>query len=95
MAGPRAAQRLFRTAQGAEDDFIADLAVANECRTNKDGVSFERTDRIAKYNQLLRIEEDLRSAAGFPGRSAFYQITRPEVKTKPASKKSESLRSDE
>ena len=69
-----------------EDAFIADLAVATNAGQIKTG-SASRTDRIAKYNQLLRIEEDLRSAARFPGRSAFYQISRPEVKTKPASKK--------
>jgi len=56
-----------------EDPFIADLAVATNAGQIKTG-SLSRTDRIAKYNQLLRIEEDLRGAARFPGRSAFYQI---------------------
>jgi enolase len=56
-----------------EDPFIADLAVATNAGQIKTG-SLSRTDRIAKYNQLLRIEEDLRSAACYPGRFAFYQL---------------------
>jgi enolase len=56
-----------------EDSFIADLAVATNAGQIKTG-SASRTDRTAKYNQLLRIEEDLRTAARYPGRSAFYQI---------------------
>jgi enolase len=56
-----------------EDPFIADLAVATNAGQIKTG-SLSRTDRIAKYNQLLRIEEDLRNAARFPGRKAFHQI---------------------
>jgi len=56
-----------------EDPFIADLAVATNAGQIKTG-SLSRTDRIAKYNQLLRIEEDLRGAARFPGRKAFHQI---------------------
>lgn len=56
-----------------EDPFIADLAVASNAGQIKTG-SLSRTDRIAKYNQLLRIEEDLRGAARYPGRSAFYQL---------------------
>jgi enolase len=64
-----------------EDTFIADLAVATNAGQIKTG-SASRTDRVAKYNQLLRIEQDLRSAARFPGRSAFYQIARPERKGK-------------
>jgi enolase len=56
-----------------EDAFIADLAVATNAGQIKTG-SASRTDRIAKYNQLLRIEEDLRGAARYPGRKAFYQI---------------------
>jgi enolase len=58
-----------------EDTFIADLAVATNAGQIKTG-SLSRTDRIAKYNQLLRIEEDLRDAARFPGLSAFYQLDR-------------------
>jgi enolase 1/2/3 len=53
-----------------EDPFIADLAVATNAGQIKTG-SLSRTDRIAKYNQLLRIEEDLRGAARYPGRDAF------------------------
>jgi enolase len=60
-----------------EDPFIADLAVATNAGQIKTG-SLSRTDRIAKYNQLLRIEEDLRSAARFPGLGAFYQIEVPQ-----------------
>lgn len=56
-----------------EDPFIADLAVATNAGQIKTG-SLSRTDRIAKYNQLLRIEEDLRDTARYPGRSAFYQL---------------------
>jgi enolase len=59
-----------------EDTFIADLAVATNAGQIKTG-SLSRTDRVAKYNQLLRIEEDLRDAARFPGLSAFYQLERP------------------
>ncbi len=55
-----------------EDSFIADLAVATGAGQIKTG-SASRTDRIAKYNQLLRIEEDLGSAARFAGRKAFRQ----------------------
>ena len=57
-----------------EDPFIADLAVATNAGQIKTG-SLSRTDRIAKYNQLLRIEADLRTAARYPGRSAFHQAT--------------------
>ena len=53
-----------------EDTFIADLAVATNAGQIKTG-SASRTDRIAKYNQLLRIEEALGGAARFPGRKAF------------------------
>jgi enolase len=56
-----------------EDPFIADLAVATNAGQIKTG-SLSRTDRIAKYNQLLRIEEDLRGAARYPGAKAFHQI---------------------
>jgi enolase len=56
-----------------EDPFIADLAVATNAGQIKTG-SLSRTDRTAKYNQLLRIEEDLRSAARFPGRGAFIHL---------------------
>ena len=59
-----------------EDSFIADLAVATNAGQIKTG-SLCRSDRIAKYNQLLRIEEDLGDSARYPGRKAFYQIGRP------------------
>jgi enolase len=55
-----------------EDPFIADLAVATNAGQIKTG-SASRTDRIAKYNQLLRIEERLGAAAKFLGRKAFHQ----------------------
>ncbi len=55
-----------------EDPFIADLVVATGAGQIKTG-SASRTDRIAKYNQLLRIEERLGSAAQFPGRKAYRQ----------------------
>lgn len=56
-----------------EDSTIADLAVATNCMQIKTG-SLSRSDRMAKYNQLLRIEEELGEAAYYPGRSAFYQV---------------------
>ena len=56
-----------------EDSFIADLAVATNAGQIKTG-SLSRSDRIAKYNQLLRIEEDLGESARYLGRNAFYQI---------------------
>lgn len=53
-----------------EDTFIADLAVATNCGQIKTG-SASRSDRIAKYNQLIRIEQELGSAAKYPGLAAF------------------------
>jgi enolase len=53
-----------------EDTFIADLAVAVNAGQIKTG-SASRSDRVAKYNQLLRIEEQLGADATYPGRSAF------------------------
>jgi enolase len=55
-----------------EDAFIADLVVATRAGQIKTG-SASRTDRIAKYNQLLRIEEELGEDARFAGRKAFHQ----------------------
>jgi enolase len=55
-----------------EDTFIADLVVATGTGQIKTG-SASRTDRVAKYNQLLRIEEELGSSAKFAGRKAFKQ----------------------
>ncbi len=57
-----------------EDAFIADLAVATNAGQIKTG-SLSRSDRIAKYNQLLRIEEELGDGAVYPGRSAFLRTT--------------------
>ena len=56
-----------------EDSTIADLAVATNCMQIKTG-SLSRSDRIAKYNQILRIEEELGDAAHYPGIDAFYQL---------------------
>ncbi len=56
-----------------EDPFIADLAVATNAGQIKTG-SASRTDRIAKYNQLLRIEEELGGMARFNGFASFYQL---------------------
>jgi enolase len=53
-----------------EDTTIADLAVATNCGQIKTGAP-ARSDRVAKYNQLLRIEEELGSGAAYPGRGAF------------------------
>jgi enolase len=56
-----------------EDTTIADIAVASNALQIKTG-SLSRSDRLAKYNQLLRIEEDLGDTASYPGRGAFYQL---------------------
>jgi len=56
-----------------EDTTIADLAVATNALQIKTG-SLSRSDRMAKYNQLLRIEEDLGDSASYPGRNAYYQL---------------------
>ena len=56
-----------------EDTTIADIAVASNALQIKTG-SLSRSDRLAKYNQLLRIEEDLGDTAIYPGRAAFYQL---------------------
>jgi enolase len=56
-----------------EDSTIADLAVATNAGQIKTG-SLSRTDRVAKYNQLLRIEEELGASAVYPGMKAFYNI---------------------
>lgn len=59
-----------------EDATIADIAVAMNAGQIKTGAP-SRTDRVAKYNQLLRIEEELAEEAVFPGLSAFYNIRKP------------------
>jgi enolase len=56
-----------------EDTTIADIAVGMNALQIKTG-SLSRSDRIAKYNQLLRIEEDLGDTAAYPGREAFYNL---------------------
>jgi enolase len=56
-----------------EDSIIADIAVGTNAGQIKTG-SLSRSDRVAKYNQLLRIEEDLGEAASYPGRGAFFQL---------------------
>src|SRR5512142_3511826 len=56
-----------------EDTTIADIAVGMNALQIKTG-SLSRSDRIAKYNQLLRIEEDLGDSVSYPGRGAFYQL---------------------
>jgi enolase len=56
-----------------EDATIADIAVGSNAGQIKTG-SLSRSDRMAKYNQLLRIEEDLGDVASYPGRGAFYNL---------------------
>lgn len=58
-----------------EDTTIADLAVATSSGQIKTG-SMSRSDRIAKYNQLLRINEELGSKASYPGLKAFYNLNK-------------------
>ena len=58
-----------------EDSTISDIAVATNAGQIKTG-SLSRTDRIAKYNQLLRIEDELDATAVYPGELAFYNIKR-------------------
>ncbi|MBP7607568.1 MAG: phosphopyruvate hydratase [Giesbergeria sp.] len=56
-----------------EDNTIADIAVGTNAGQIKTG-SLSRSDRMSKYNQLLRIEEDLGEVAHYPGRKAFYNL---------------------
>ena len=58
-----------------EDSTIADIAVGTNAGQIKTG-SLSRSDRIAKYNQLLRIEEDLGDVGTYPGKSVFYNLKR-------------------
>jgi enolase len=58
-----------------EDSTIADIAVGTNVGQIKSG-SLSRSDRIAKYNQLLRIEEDLGDIATYPGKAVFYNLKR-------------------
>ena len=67
----------FANASGDNDDnddtTIADIAVAMNAGQIKTGAP-SRTDRVAKYNQLLRIEDELQEAAVYPGLDAFYNL---------------------
>lgn len=67
----------FASASGDNDDnddtTIADIAVAMNAGQIKTGAP-SRTDRVAKYNQLLRIEDELQEAAVYPGLDAFYNL---------------------
>jgi enolase len=56
-----------------EDTYMADVAVAANCGQIKSG-SLSRSERLAKYNQILRIEEELGDTAVYPGKAAFYSI---------------------
>ncbi len=56
-----------------EDSYMADIAVAANCGQIKSG-SLSRSERLAKYNQLLRIEEEMSDAAVYPGKAAFYNL---------------------
>jgi enolase len=56
-----------------EDSFIADLVVALEAGQIKTG-SMSRTDRVCKYNQLMRIEDMLEGVSEYAGRNAFYNL---------------------
>jgi enolase len=56
-----------------EDTFIADLAVATNTGQIKTG-SASRSEKIAKYNQLMRIEEEMEGSAVFGGKEVFYSI---------------------
>jgi enolase len=58
-----------------EDTTIADLAVGTNAMQIKTG-SMSRSERVAKYNQLLRIEEELQDKAKYAGLDAFYQLTK-------------------
>ncbi|OYD56223.1 phosphopyruvate hydratase, partial [Fictibacillus aquaticus] len=57
----------------SEDSTIADIAVATNAGQIKTGAP-SRTDRVAKYNQLLRIEDELAGLAIYPGMSTFYNL---------------------
>jgi len=71
MAAMRATVRWSRTVSGeSEDTTIADLAVATNAGQIKTG-SLSRSDRIAKYNQLMRIEDQLGADAVYAGKGAF------------------------
>ncbi len=69
-----------------EDTTIADLAVATNAGQIKTG-SASRTDRLAKYNQLLRICEELGDAAVYPGMDAFFNLKKKAAKKKPGKRR--------
>jgi enolase len=56
-----------------EDSYSADVAVGANCKHIKSG-SVSRSERLAKYNQLLRIKEQFGDSAVYPGKSAFHSI---------------------
>ena len=64
-----------------EDTFMADVTVATNCGQIKSG-SLSRSERLAKYNQLIRIEEELSDAACYRGHEAFYSISQKVKKAK-------------
>ena len=66
----------------SEDSTIADIAVATNAGQIKTGAP-SRTDRVAKYNQLLRIEDQLGSTAQYLGIKSFYNLKKGELKEKP------------
>ncbi|MEE2754904.1 MAG: hypothetical protein VX910_13040, partial [Candidatus Latescibacterota bacterium] len=70
-----------------EDTTIADIAVGTNAGQIKTG-SASRSDRIGKYNQLLRIEEELGDSADYPGLNTFYNIELPKTQAKLAKKAS-------
>jgi enolase len=62
-----------------EDTYMADVAVATNCGQIKSG-SLSRSERLAKYNQLLRIEEELGESSVYPGKAAFYNLGKSSTK---------------
>ncbi|SUM32044.1 enolase [Staphylococcus gallinarum] len=69
-------QQLYLTVSGeTEDTTISDIAVATNAGQIKTG-SLSRTDRIAKYNQLLRIEDELYETGKFDGLKSFYNLSK-------------------
>ena len=69
-AAPATRSMVSHRSGETEDTFIADLAVATSAGQIKTGAP-SRSERVAKYNQLIRIEEQLGPASSYPGRSAF------------------------
>lgn len=73
MATGRLYRRGLPPLRETEDTSIADLAVASNAGQIKTGAP-SRTDRVAKYNQLLRIEEELDDVAQYLGKDAFFNL---------------------